>query len=156
MQSRAAETARQGPGVFAPRLLVLRVISTMWRDAVEKLAAVSSILIDISEPTESLLWEIQTLQPLLGSTFVVIGERECVLRLGDGIDGTFARARTPASAALDGQRELAYTTDRRWQQRFARALRTVWTRCPLQPVPHACGQARHDLQVRLEGTRRGS
>jgi hypothetical protein len=124
MQGRAAEIARQGRGVFAPRLLVLRVTSTMWQYAVEKLAAVSSaILIDISEPTESLLWEIQTLKPLLGSKFVVIGERERVLRLGTASTGPSRELAHRLAVALDGQRVLAYTTDRRGQRRFARALR---------------------------------
>ena len=105
---------------------VLRVASSVWQQTVSRMASVASVpLIDVSEPTENVLWEIDALTARFGSRCVVIGHHDRVSRLaappGSGpsagsLDERLARL-------LDGREVLAYTTDRRGMRRFARALR---------------------------------
>ena len=52
----------QSRKIFGPRLVVLRVGGGLWRRTVTRCASESSVcLIDVSEPTEYLVWEIQEL-----------------------------------------------------------------------------------------------
>jgi hypothetical protein len=111
--------------VFAPRLTVLRVTSGVWPQAVTRLASLSSmVLIDVSEPTENVLWEIDTLAPALGPRCVLIGHHERVAWLaspaGAAASDTYGER---LSRALEGHEVLAYTTDPKGLRRFARALR---------------------------------
>jgi hypothetical protein len=119
--------ARRSRKVFGPRLVVLRVASPVWRDAVLELAAAASLpLIDVSEPTENVLWEVEELTKQFGSSCVLIGQHEQVTRLAALLPGT---SDGPESIEhrivrhLDGREILAYTTDPRGLERFARALR---------------------------------
>jgi hypothetical protein len=108
--------------VFSPRLVLLRVDSSIWQQAVNGVASVADVpLVDISEPTDNLLWEIEQLNARFGPRCVFVGEYARVVQLG-----------TPALAEggvrqvqrlLDGRTILAYTTDVAGTARFARALR---------------------------------
>lgn len=50
-------------GIQAPRLVVLRVADAVWRDVVLALADEATVaVVDVSDPTEHLLWEVSTLQ----------------------------------------------------------------------------------------------
>ena len=122
----AASIASDSRGIFAPRLVVLTVATAAWQETVRKLAAVSSaILIDISEPTENLVWEIRELMDDFGSRFVVVGEYSRVRGLEES---TMAEPGSPAAqlrSLLDGRQVIAYTTDRRGRRRFAKALRNT-------------------------------
>jgi hypothetical protein len=119
-----ALVAKESRKLLAPRLVVLGVASSVWRQAVDRLAGVASVLLfDISEPTENLLWEIEELAGRSGSRCIFVGDY-------DRIQGIAALAVTPAeslegrlSMLLDGQEVLGYVTDRRGMKRFARALR---------------------------------
>jgi hypothetical protein len=82
----------------------------------------SRTLIDISEPTENVLWELEELITRHESTFVVIGHRDRVAALGSS-DSGLAHVERRLAALLAGREVLAYTTDRRGLKRFARALR---------------------------------
>ncbi len=126
IQQAARDIARRSRKVFGPRLVVLRVASPVWQEAVTELASVSSLpLIDISEPTENVLWELETLTTRFGDRCVVIGNHEQVAAL-DGLlpdaPGATAVERRLARL-LDGREVLVYTTDRHGLKRFARALR---------------------------------
>jgi hypothetical protein len=127
--------------VFSSRLVVLRVDSSIWQLAVNGVASVADIpLVDISEPTDNLLWEIEQLDARFGPRCVFVGEYARVAHLG-----------TPAPAdggvqqvqrLLDGRTVLAYTTDAAGTKRFTRALRGTLEqslRIPLTgpPVPDA-------------------
>lgn len=118
------DIAEQGRQTFASRLVVLRVATAVWRESVTALARVTSAsIIDISEPTAHLLWELETLDRLCASRSIIIGERASVerwaqevdLASGDTLNASFA-------SRLDGRQVLAYTTDRAGMRRFARAL----------------------------------
>ncbi|MGE5156059.1 MAG: hypothetical protein ACM3JP_01010, partial [Betaproteobacteria bacterium] len=113
---------RMSRRVFGPRLVVLRVSSSIWQQAVNGVASVADVpLVDISEPTDNLLWEIEQLNARFGPRCVFVGEYARVVHLG-----------TPAPTdpgsqhvqrLLDGRTVLAYTTDVAGTERFARALR---------------------------------
>lgn len=121
----ARKIALRSRKVFGPRLVVIRVASRVWRDAVSQLAALSSLpLIDISEPTENVLWELEELIQRFGNKCVVIGHYNQVTALAtsynihrpSSIEGRLARL-------LHDRDVLAYTTDKPGLRRFARALR---------------------------------
>jgi hypothetical protein len=117
-RERAKRLSRQ---VFSPRLVVLRVDSSVWQQTVNGVASVADVpLIDISEPTENVLWEIEQLNARFGPRCVFVGEYPRVVHLG-----------TPAPTdpgaqqvqrLLDGRTILAYTTDDAGTRRFTRAL----------------------------------
>ena len=118
----------QGRQTFAPRLVVLRVATDVWQQSVSELARVTSAsIIDISEPTEHLLWELDELKRMCPGRSIVIGEHARVARwaqaddaerLDGSLDGRFA-------SRLDGRDVLAYTTDPAGMRRFARALHGI-------------------------------
>jgi hypothetical protein len=108
--------------VFGPRLVVLRVASHIWQYTVTQFAAVCSMsIVDVSEPTEHLVWEIERLTQT-GARCVFIGHYERVTRLAESASGTTARR---VADLLESEEILAYTTDRRGMRRFARALRNT-------------------------------
>jgi hypothetical protein len=121
----AYSIARRSRQVFGPRLVVLRVASDVWQQAVRRLARLSSLrLIDISEPTENVLWEVEELLVQSGDRSVLIGQYERVAALA-ARDGELTPAARRLAALLHGREVLAYTSDRRGLRRFARALRSV-------------------------------
>jgi len=108
--------------VFGPRLVVLRVASSVWRQTVSRFASVSSVaLIDVSEPTENLVWEIEELTLRARTRCVFICQRERAEQVVAGsLEGPFD---DQVARLLELDEILAYTTDRRGRRRFARALR---------------------------------
>ena len=108
--------------VFGPQLVVLRVASSVWRQTVSRFASVSSVaLIDVSEPTENLVWEIEELTLRSRTRCVFICQRERAEQVVAGsLDGPFD---DQVASLLELEEILAYTTDRRGRRRFARALR---------------------------------
>ena len=120
----AIAIAQESRGVFSPRLVVLTVSAAAWRHTVSRLAMVSSaILIDISEPTENLVWEVRELRERFGSRFLLVGDH----RRLQAINEVETPASNPHAAQLldllDGQEVLAYDADGRGMRRFGRALR---------------------------------
>jgi hypothetical protein len=108
--------------VFGPQLVVLRVASSVWRQTVSRFASASSLaLIDVSEPTENLIWEIEELRDRTRTKSVFICEHrraeEITSSSSRPFDGHVARL-------LELDEILAYTTDRRGRRRFASALRS--------------------------------
>ena len=122
----AASIATESRGIFAPRLVVLTVSTAVWQETVRKLAAVSSaILIDISEPTDNLIWEIRELMDSFGSRFVVVGEYSRVQGLEESTTAEPGSPTAQLRSLLDGRQVIGYTTDRRGRRRFAQALRNT-------------------------------
>jgi hypothetical protein len=123
----ADDIARRSRRVFGPRLVVLRVASNVWQQAVRELARLSSLtLIDISEPTENVLWEVEALIIRSADQCVLIGQYDRVAALGASPtgEGALTPVERRLAALLGGREVLAYTTDRRGLNRFARALRS--------------------------------
>jgi hypothetical protein len=124
IRSAAQAIAVRSRKVFGPRLVVVRSAGHVWQDAVRELAALAAVqLIDISDPTENVLWEIDELQRR-GHTIVLIGHAERVAPLAAGsAEAARTSIQRRLAQLLDGREVLAYTTDRRGLERFARALR---------------------------------
>jgi hypothetical protein len=110
--------------VFGPRLVVLRVTSSVWQYAVSELASLSSLpLIDISEPTEHVLWEIEELTKRFGDKCVLIGQYDQVAALAAFPQGDTPSVHRRLVTLLEGREVLAYTMERQGLRRFARSLR---------------------------------
>ncbi len=112
----------QGRQTFAPRLVVVRVATPVWQQTVTSLTRIAAAsIIDISDPSEHLLWELGELERLSPGRWIAIGEHARVQRwtespgAADTFDARFAQR-------LGSRSILAYTTDRRGMRRFARAL----------------------------------
>ena len=109
--------------VFAPRLVVLRVANPVWRQTVEGFAAVCSApLIDLSDVSENVFWEIEELTRRFGPRCLLVGRHDRVAWLADpplGLGSDEQRL----LRLIEGHEVLAYTTDRRGIRRFARSLR---------------------------------
>jgi hypothetical protein len=123
----AAAVTEKSRRVFGPRLVVLRVASDVWRQTVSRFATESSVsLVDVSEPTGNLIWEIEELTVRRRTRCVFICQHDRALEIA-------ASGSAPDSRPLDAdvarllelEEILAYTTDRRGQRRFARALRSA-------------------------------
>ena len=124
IQQAARAIARRSRKVFGPRLVVLRVKSQVWQHAISELASLSSLpLIDISEPAEHVLWELEELTTRFGDKCVLIGHYDEVTTLAAIPTGTGSDpVRRRLAGLLEGGEVLAYTTDRQGLKRFARSL----------------------------------
>lgn len=108
--------------IFCPRLMVLNVDSDVWRPAVQSVAEVASVvLIDVSEPTDNLLWEIAEVERDATTACVLVGNADRLRSLGSS-DEPLVRQLV---ALLDGRTVLAYETTKDGMRRFARALRAT-------------------------------
>jgi hypothetical protein len=122
--------------VFSPKLFVIAVNSAVWRETVLGFAQVSAVpLIDISEPTEHVLWEVEQLTRQFGRRCVIVGQYERLGRLFDQAAAGSVNQRL--MRLLAGAEVLGYTTDPAGQRRFARALRAKLDAHAALPVPHA-------------------
>jgi hypothetical protein len=112
--------------VFGPRLVVLRVSSAIWRRTVSRVAAMSSVaLVDVSEPTDNLLWEIQQLMSShTKCVFICRHDRALEIAGAAGADSA-STFDDDMGRLLEMEQILAYTTDRSGRKRFARALRAT-------------------------------
>ena len=135
---------RQSRTVFGARLSVLTVSSAIWQETVTGIAELSAIpLIDISEPTENVLWEVEELVRRFGDRCVFIGAY-------DRLQELTTREPDPLmerlSTFLDGRQVLGYKSDARGRKRFVRALGSTLERHIRRPLA-----GRHQLvgQVQL-------
>lgn len=135
----ARAIARQSRRFASPRLAVLTVENAIWRGTVDRFAAGSAaLLIDVSRPGESLLWEVEQVGQAYPGRCVFIGHYERLLQMPGVLevqasDGSVSRVQPTATptgpiwtrltARLDGHVVVAYSTDRRGIRRFGRALR---------------------------------
>ena len=120
----AHRIARRNARVFGPRIVVLRVAASVWQDTVRELAAVVTLpLIDVSEPTDNVVWEIDELRQRFGDDCVFVGQHDRLVTMADRQGITAAESRL--MDRLAGREVLAYTTDPAGLRRFARALRAT-------------------------------
>jgi hypothetical protein len=120
--------------VLSPRLTVLAVDSDLWQLAVGGLAVFCAVpLIDVSEPTENVLWEIEQMTQRFGARCVFVGDYERVLQLTEPTAAGSMWARQ--QQLLDGYSVLAYTNDQHGVSAFSRALRATLERAVRLPAP---------------------
>jgi hypothetical protein len=116
--------------------MVLRVATSVWQETVSALADVASAtIIDISEPTENVAWELEELQRLGGhERCIFIGDRARIGQWPSAQEGLGSGSLEERVATLIGARPvLAYTADRKGMRRFARALHGMLL--DAQPAP---------------------
>ena len=120
----AEEISRRSQRIFAPRIVVVRVESLLWPATVSALAGrAAAVIVDISDPTENVLWELEEMERLCRRRYILIGEEASIRRWSARINVEPARSFSARFATLLGDREvLAYTTDKVGMRRFARAL----------------------------------
>lgn len=119
----ASELSRLGSQTFAPRLVVVRVASSIWHQTVSALASVAvATIVDLSEPTANLMWEIGELVRLGGhDRCIFIVDHARLDDAGNFRDGAAGFAANLTLLVGDAD-VLAYRTDRSGMRRFARAL----------------------------------
>ena len=130
----AAELSRRGSQTFAPRLIVVRVATSIWQQAVGGLARMASAtIIDISEPTDNLAWEIQELDRLdiEDRCIFIVDHARIAENPTLGADAGF---QSLMAKAVGDREVLAYTTDRAGMRRFARALHGRLLDLPARPA----------------------
>jgi len=117
------------------RLTVLKADTPVWRQTVTAIADVCALpLIDISEPTDHVVWEVETLLHRFGHRCVFIGQHARVnaLRIAALPGSPSSRVQT----LLDGHEVLVYATaSRRDIRRFTRALRATLEVHVRRPLP---------------------
>ena len=120
----AEEISRQGQRIFAPRMVVVRVESLLWPATVSALARrAGAVIVDISEPTEHVLWELEEMARLHPGKYNLIGEEASIRRWSAGIVAQAAQSFWMRFANHLGEAEvLAYTIDKGGMRRFARAI----------------------------------
>jgi hypothetical protein len=115
---------RRARRVLSPRLVVVHVASGAWRLAVDHLAShCAAVVVDVSVPSENLLWEIRNLRRVGGVGWILVGDIEHVSGLAGGGSVQASTLGRELVDLLEGQDVLAYASDRRSRKRFARALR---------------------------------
>lgn len=121
IESVAESVKRVSRRVFGPSLIVVRVSAEVWQETVQRFISDSSVIVvDISEPTESLLWEISRLKPLLKTKCILLGHRTR-LREMTAHPREIDRA---VCEIIDGHDVLVYSShSAKSERRFAKALR---------------------------------
>ncbi len=128
---------RQSRTVFGARLAVLTVSSAIWQETVTGIAELCAIpLIDISEPTENVLWEVEELVRRFGDRCVFIGSYD---RLQELTTREPDHLMERLSTFLDGRQVLGYKSDAGGRERFVRALGSTLERHIRRPLPIGTG-----------------
>lgn len=74
VRSAARRVVRQSRRLFSPQLVVVRVATEIWTDVVRRFASVSALVItDVTELSENLLWEMETLRPVSDRQWIFVG-----------------------------------------------------------------------------------
>lgn len=114
IEATVAYLARRANRIFAPRLAVLRVSGTFWQEVVRTLAdTVDVIVVDISEPSENLLWEIETLKRLKDVRPVFVGQLNRIeqLKKGTNLSGSLAETGLRLRSLLTDEAVLVYESE---------------------------------------------
>jgi len=129
----ATELSRRGTRMFAPRLIVVRVATSIWQQTVSALASVSAAtIVDISEPTDNLAWELRELDRLdIEDRCIFIVDHARIAE--NPTLGSDAGFQSPIAKLVGDREVLAYATDRAGMRRFARALHGKLLDLPPRP-----------------------
>lgn len=103
--------------IYSPRLTVVRCAHDVWQAVVRRFADLTDVtLIDVSDVSTGLLWELTELGPTLAGSWVLVGRRDRLDALLVDPSPNAERLRT----LLDGQTVLAYRLEA--TKRFEEAL----------------------------------
>jgi hypothetical protein len=118
---------RLSRNIFAPRLVVVRVDSGIWKKVVLRFADVSAVILtDVSSLGEGLLWELENLKQKHHQKIVLVGHYDALEKLYSQPVGNGDAADTEQRLVrlLDGESVLAYRGDSSSDtRRFTRLLR---------------------------------
>ncbi len=113
--------------ILAPRLVVVRVDSGIWKKVVKQFADVSAvILIDVSIPGKGLLWELEALKKEYQQRVILVGQYNALDALSaqpveNGNDDDIGHQLT---RLLDGESILTYLGDKPGElKRFTKLLK---------------------------------
>jgi hypothetical protein len=110
--------------VFSPRLIVVTVPGEFWREAIKGFAAVSKVaVIDVSHPTDPLLWEVNSLKAMFAGRLVFVGARGLVAALNRPPHEIAGTPHGALAQLLDGEEIIAYGPTSADRRRFTTALR---------------------------------
>jgi hypothetical protein len=123
-----------GHGIFGNALSVVTVESSIWRAVVGRFAELCDLpIIDVSRPSNAVLWEVEEMAKRLGGRCVIVGEAGAVRALTESTESNAVRLRR----LLQGAPVYVYGTDRVASRRFARTLRAAFERHRRLPRPVA-------------------
>lgn len=106
--------------VHAPRMFVVRAADPVWQDAVRALAdGADAVVVDISRPTENLVWEVRELRRRPAVTWVLVCARDSEVVRGSSADPWLDEL----LALIRGEQVLVYSPGDVEDRRFARSLR---------------------------------
>lgn len=128
---RAEINPKQIGQTFAAKFRVVEVGIEFWRTAVSSVSVIATLpLIDVSEPTDAILWEVAEMISRFGSRCVFIGHRPQVEAFISSDDPIAARLHR----LLAGKEVLVYVNDTAGRRRFAHALRATLEFRSRQPL----------------------
>lgn len=111
--------------VFSPRLVVVKVANEVWQRVVEVFSVSTDVcLIDVSIPTDNLLWEIRTLREQSNKKWIYVGDKEYILKLQKETSGKASVLEDQLREFLLNEEVLVYDeTNRRLMRGFCKSLR---------------------------------
>ena len=115
----------RAPAIAAPQATVLSVDDRMWQRTVEEIVGDgSAVLIDVSEPTSNLVWEIETVLRDAPTRTVFVGDRAVVTRWSeDAAKAADSESARRIQMLLQGRPILTYdVADRKGRRSFRRSL----------------------------------
>jgi hypothetical protein len=119
----ARSVSRRSRRVLSPKLIVVQVAGPVWQETVRRLALVcAAVVIDVSEPSMNLLWEISMLKSDRRFQSIFVAEHEHLIRMTNP-GAQNAELSRRLLDVLEGEDVIAYSSDRQGRKRFARALR---------------------------------
>jgi hypothetical protein len=102
----------------------MRVTDAIWPQAVRGLgAAADVVIIDVSHPTDALLWEVEAMRLTFGRRWLLVGAYEYVTPLANPQTANSDDHRSRLARLLDGEQVIAYGHTKEDIRRFSRALR---------------------------------
>src|SRR5262249_28091976 len=95
--------------ILSPRLVVVRVAGGIWQQVVSTLAGSADVVvIDVSHPTNPLLWEVSTMKQAVGGRWLLVGAYEHVMPLTDPNRVRSGDLHGQLAQLIDGEEILAY------------------------------------------------
>lgn len=114
--------------IFAPRLIIAHVADTIWREVIKEIDRVTDyIIIDVSNPTKHLIWEITTIRRQPSNQVVYVGHAPSLQFIQE--PATATEHQLELMELLQQDMILTYQgQDDRSMQTFARSLRALLDR----------------------------
>jgi hypothetical protein len=115
--------SRRGQGIFSPRLTVVSVASIIWKQVVKRIALQAyTVVIDISQPTDNLLWEIEVMKSRFKSRWILVGESGHLSNMNSTNTKQLSKIDQQLLKHLDRECVLAYRKGKPGMKLFAQAL----------------------------------